>query len=242
MSTKVQAKIIDLVKIKSWYIPRDAESYQTLNSLGVPLLLIPKDFLPTLQLVTRRHNVRAKETLWMDIFHKRLDETGALWKSRMDRSCKLGDTKLIFLAKVSSLNREAITKLETSLAKFFARWSFRYYPTFSETLDRYKLVVEFRFDAELQPIMPSVVPEPKTEYEWVIGFTKVRLTFYDKNTEDTRKNGIIAPLTVLQVYAQTGSTWEPVYRSTFKPNQIGDMGQFLSAMGILYGRMKTREQ
>lgn len=246
MNTKVHdPQVIELVRIKQWYIPRDAVSYQTLKSVGVPLLIIHKDFLPTLQLSTRRNNIRAKEVDWKSILETRLDQVGAQWLSQADRKSKITDDKMVFMAKATTKNRKSIASLDASLAKFFARWSFRYHPVFSETLDRCKLVADFKFDPELQPVVPSIVPEPKTEHELVLGFTKIKITFYDKPHKDLTTNlrlaSMLAPLVVLEVFTQAGSKWLPVHSSTFKDPQIGNLDQFLNAMAILHGRQQLRE-
>ncbi len=240
MSTKTQPKVIELVKIKSWYIPRNAESYQLLRSLGVPLVLIHKDFLSTLGLVTGRHNVRATETLWSKLFEDSMNKIGGQWKSHADRSCRLSQDKLVFLSKATERNRQAIAKLDLALQSFFARWGFRYRPTFSETLDRYKLVVDFRFDPELSPCIPSQVKEPKSEYELILGFTKIKLTFYDKPTEETKARALLAPLVIVETYTQTGTEWTVTHTGTFKDSQIGDPTQFMSALALLHCRHSIR--
>lgn len=240
MSTKTQS-VIELVKVKSWYIPADAMSYQALKSAGLPMLIFHKDFLPTLQLATRRHNIRAREILWSDMLNTRLDLVGEQWKSKEGRSCKLTETKLIFLAKANETNRKAIALLEASLAKFFARWAFRYYPVFSETHDRYKLVVDFKFNPELSPIIPVIPVDVKLESELILGFTKIKVTFFDKPTEELRVRGMIAPLIMLEVFAQAGNSWQPMYTSTCKPAQIGNVATFIPGFAELFKRMKINE-
>jgi hypothetical protein len=240
MSTKTHT-VINLVRVKSWFIPGDAASYQALKEAAGPLLIFHKDFLPTLQLATRRHGIRAKETLWTDLFHKRMDLIGAAWKAKPGRNCRITDDKLVFQAKSSKRNRMAVAQLEASLAKFFARWSFRYRPVFSETADRLKLVIEFKFDPELQPIVPVVPVDVKRTYEMVLGFTKLSLTFYDKPSEDVKVRGMIAPLVLLEVFTQTGNTWHAVHTSTFKPAQIGDIRGFSPGFAELLNRMNANE-
>lgn len=238
MSTKTQG-IINLVKIKSWYLPQDAESYQLMKEASVPLLIFHKDFLPTLQLATKRHKLHARETLWADLYETYLDKIGAQWKSRNDRSCKLGDTRLVFLAKATSANRKSIAHLEASLSKFFARWAFSYWPLFSETRDQLKLVVETKFDPGRLPITPIVVPDQKREYDLVIGFTKIRLTFYDKASDALRIRGMVAPLVLVEVFTQTGSDWTLVHQSATPPSKIGDITSFIPCVGELFTRMKV---
>jgi hypothetical protein len=240
MSTKTQT-VIDLVRVKSWYMPGNAESYQALKAAAGPLLIFHKDFLPTLQLATRRSGIRAREKLWTDLFNERMDKIGSQWKSAKDRNCKITNQKLVFLCKATSKNRKAVAALESALAKFFARWSFRYRPVFSETADRFKLVIDFRFDPELQPLMPVVPVDVKRSYELVMGFSKISLTFYDKPSEDVKVRGMIAPLVLLEVFTQTGSTWYPVHTSTFKPSQIGNVATFAPGFAELINRMHANE-
>jgi hypothetical protein len=216
-------------------------AYQALKSASVPMLIFHKEFLPTLQLATRRHNIRARERSWADVFGERMDKLGKAWLARPGRSCKLTDTKLVFLAPANETNRKAIAAMEASLAKFFARWSFRYYPVFSEALNRYKLVVEFRFDPELTPVVPIVPVDIKKEYELQLGFSKIKLSFYDKPSEDIRVRGMIAPLVLLEVFTQTGNTWHTTHTSAFKANQIGEVEKFLPCVAELFNRMQLNE-
>lgn len=233
--------VIDLVRVKSWYIPANAESYQLLKGASVPMLIFHKEFLPTLELALRRKGIRARETLWGDIFGERMDKIGSQWKIKAGRTCKITDTKMVFTANASEANRKAIASLESSLAKFFARWSFRYYPTFSEVVDRYKLVVEFRFDPELVPVVPVVPVDIKKDYELQLGFTKLKVTFYDKPSDDPKVIGMIAPLVLMEVFTQTGNTWHNTHTSTFKPSQIGEVDKFLPCMAELFNRMQISE-
>ena len=240
MSTKIQEpRIVELVRFKQWYMARDAVCYQTLRELGVSCLLIHKDFLSLLQLATKRANVRAREVQWSSIFDAAMTDVGLKWNSRPGRTCSLGSDKLIFLAKTTEANRVAISKLEVALGKFFARWSFRYRPVFSATADKLKLVVDFRFDAELQPLVPSVVAEPKSEFALDLGFTRFKLTFYDKPTEETRRKALLAPLIVAEVFVQAGSEWQVVHTGTFTRFQIGDLSPFFTAMAILHGKQQA---
>lgn len=236
MSTKTQT-VIELVKIKSWYIPADAASYQALKEAQVPLLIFHKDFLPTLQLATRRYNIRAKELLWGDLFSQRMDQIGAQWNSKKTRTCRITDSKLVFTSVAHASNRKSFNSLEVCLSKFFARWSFKYYPVFSEGIDKYKLVVEFKFDPTLLPVIPVVSVDTKREFEMVLGFTKLKLTFYDKPCATLVKSkGMVAPLIVLEVFTQTGDTWYPVHTSTVKPSQVGDVAGFMPGFLELFNR------
>lgn len=241
MSTKTQS-VIELVRIKSWYIPANAEAYLALKAASVPLLIFHRDFLPTLQLATKRHGIRATETTWTDLFGSQMDKVGAQWQAKEGRTCKITDTKLIFLAKATESNRKAVAALEAGLAKFFARWAFRYRPTFSETVDRYKLVVEFKFDPELPPVVPVVPVDVKREYELILGFTKIKLTFFDKPTDELRARGMIAPLVMTEVFTQTGSDWHPMFTSTCKPTQIGDVRGFMAGYAELFSRMQINDR
>ena len=233
--------VINLVKIKSWFIPADAEAYQALKDAAGPMLIFHKDFLPTLKLATSRRNIRAKEVPWADIFARRMDAIGEQWRSSKDRTCKITDTRLVFIAKASKRNRAAMAALEPALAKFFARWSFRYRPVFSETPDKLKLVIDFKFDPERQPFMKVAPVDVKRVYEMELGFSKISLTFYDKPSDDPKVAGMIAPLILLEVFTKTGLEWYSVHTATFKPAQITDVIAFAPGFAELVTTARTNE-
>lgn len=240
MSTKTQS-VIDLVRIKSWYIPGSAQAYAAMKAASVPLLIFPKDFLPTLHLATRRLGAVTTESSWSDLFGSTMDKIGAQWKSKPGRTCRITDTKLVFVCDTSDANRKAVAALEAGLRKFFARWAFRYNPEFSENATKFKLVVNFKFDPELTPVVPVVEPELQREYELQLGFTKVKLTFFDKRPNEPRFSHLIAPLVLLEIFTQAGSEWVSVFSSTCKPAQIGDVSKFAAGYAELFSRMQQNE-
>jgi hypothetical protein len=241
MSTKTQS-VIDLVRIKSWYIPGSAQAYAALKASSMPLLIFSRDFLPTLHLAIRRSGAVTKEVPWDQIFGPAMDKIGLQWKSKQGRTCRITDNKMVFLCAPSEANRKAISSLDVCLRKFFARWAFRYHAEFSENATKFKLVVNFKFDPDTMPVMPVFEPEAEREYELVLGFTKMKLTFFDKRPNGPRFANIIAPLVLFEVFTQAGSEWVPTFSSTCSPSQIGDVSQFAGGYAELFNRMKSNEE
>lgn len=229
MSAKKTPTIISLVKIKSWYIPADPESYSILKGVGVPLLKIHVDFLPTLQLVTKKNNIRAQAKSFQDVFNEVMDKVGTQW-IKGGRKCIITDKRLTFTADLSSRNKKAIAYLENYLSDFFARWGFSASPEYSESQTKAKLVFDFKFNPNINPIIPTVEEIPQPEMELILGFTKIKLSFLDnKNTR--------SPSMMLQIFIQCGGDWQPLHSGTFTNSQIGDLTPILNGLGILHSRI-----
>lgn len=232
MSEKTQhPTVIKFVKIKSWFIPFDAVCYQTLVSIKVPLVKIHADFLPTLQLATKPRNIRATSVPFAEVFNEKMDQLGGAWMSKPDRRCSITDSRATFQCKASDKNRKAISKLDNFFTGFCARWGLKYNPIFSETATHLKLVVDYKFDPDLNPCIPSVIPEENVKHEIILGFTKIVLTFKQKGA-----NRI--PYNHLQVYVKSGVEWLQVHTGSFTNKEIGDVSQWLTALGTLYAQHK----
>ena len=236
MSTKTQ-RVLNLVKVKSWYIPGDAEAYQMLKAASLTMLIFHKDFLPTLDLVFKQKQIAT--TPWSAVYQERVDAIAHKWKAKKGRDCRVRESKLTFTCTAGEANRKAINNLDTSLSKFFARWSFSYISTFSEDNGKYKLVVEFSFNPNKGPVVPVVMEDLKSEYELVLGFTKLKITIYDKQTNAMKAKGQLAPLGVLETFTQTGSDWLLTGSSTFIPHQGIDVANFLTCLCTLHTRNKN---
>lgn len=241
MSEKTQQpKIIDFVRIKSWYVPANAESYRILRSIKVPLLKIHKDMIPTLKLATDRRNIRARAKDFSTILEKRLDDMGTAWKSKPGRTCKLTEKRLVFSAPCSDRNRRSIAKLEASFAKFCDRWGHKYIPLYSERDDRIRLVIDYLFDAGRNPVIESEPVQTERKFELALGFTKLVLTFLDRPlsavTAENPSPRVMPPMIHLEVFTQMGSNWHSVHTATLVDQQIGDLSQMLTALSIMYDR------
>lgn len=236
MSEKTQ--VIELVKIKSWYIPATPDAYQLLKSIKVPLLKVHKDFIPTLRLATDPRGIRARSIDFSTILHERLDKIGVQWKSKPGRTCKLTDNRLVFSAPCSDRNRRAVANLESAFARFCQRWGFRCVPLYSERDNKLRLVVDYSFDPGRNPVIDSAQVPAEQAFELVLGFTRIKLTFMDRPTSQGQAR---PPLIHTEVSIQQGSDWKVVHTGTSTNNQIGDLSQFLTCLGRLHTNRQVLE-
>lgn len=235
MSEKTQPPtVIKFVKIKSWFIPLDAECYQTLVSIKVPMVKLHADFLPTLQLATRPRNIRASSVPFSEIFNAKMDHIGGVWLSKPGRRCVITDTRSVFQCKSSEKNRKAIASLDSFFTGFCARWGLRYTPVFSETPNQLKLVVDYKFDPDLNPCIPNVIAEEEAAHELILGFTKIRLTFKKRGPNRV-------PYNHLQIFTKSGAEWLQIHTGSFSNKEIGDVGEWLTAIGALHSQYKIEE-
>ena len=239
MSEKTQhPQIITLVKIKGWYVPADSSTYKCLKGIGIPLLKIHADFIPTLEMQARPLGIRAKVTYFTGLRDDMLDKLGSAWKSKPGRNCSLNDHRLVFITKPSDESRTAISRVEGIFHKFCVRWGHSFESHFSETPTKLKLVIDYKFDPHRNPVISVEDTVQKTEMCLVLGFTKLSITFQTKAGDNAHTKGFHSPVTLFQVFTQAGSDWLPVHSSTFADQQIGDPREFLEAMGNLFNRRK----
>lgn len=246
MSENTQPQVIHFVKIRSWYIPADAESYRILVDLKVPLVKLHQDLIPTLQLATKPKGIRAKATPFKDIQIEFLDRIGETWLKQPGRKCSLGEKESRFSAPANRKNRKAIDSLDRIYQGFCARWGFSYHPIFSETPKDLKLVLRYKFDPERNPIVPSVVPVEKPVFEIELGFTRIRITLgVQRLSTPTRGRGgnrndlptpIGAPTHILEVATKAGTGWVPVHTGSFTAHTVGGLNSFLGCLGNLHSQ------
>jgi hypothetical protein len=233
--TVADPKILNLVKIKSWYIPGDASTYQVFKKLGIPLLKIHADFLPTVALKMKPAGYRAKAQNFNELRDDFLDRLGTQWKSKAGRNCKLADNQLAFTAEASAANRKAIARVETIIHEFCGRWGFRCVPQFSELPNKLKLVVNLKFDPNLEPVIPNEDTVKDTVHELILGFTKIKLTLMPATKQ------IKTQRTLLEIFTKAGTEWVSLHTSTFTDYEIGDVTQFMHGIGLLFSRRKIKE-
>jgi hypothetical protein len=237
-------QVVNFVRIKSWYIPADAESYLLLKSVNFPLCKVSTSMLPALQLAMQPKGIRAKAESFADsVLHPYFDKLGEVWHSKEGRKCKITDNKMSFHAPSTKKNKEAIRKLDDSLTRFFARWGFSYAPVYSDDGNgKCKLTVEFRFDQNKTPVIPTVDTTPPDCVEFILGFTKLKITFgrrREANPYGERQSHLIVakqvgvPFHLLEVYNQAGADWVMVHSSTFVDNTVGDVKPWLETMAQL---------
>ena len=248
MSEKTQPQVIKFVRVKQWYIPEDAESYQLLRSAGVPLVKIHADFLPTLQLATKPRGIRAKSRPFSEVYAEKMDALGAQWLSKPERKCKIGDNRAVFSAPLTERNKKKINELDDFFTRFTSRWGFSYKPVYSESDKSVKLVVDLKFDPNKNPVVPSVSPPETQTHELELGFTKLRVTFNNKRTAPqfgnraTTDRGVMAlgsPYSLLEVFVKAGTDWQLVHTGTFIADTVGSMDSWLQAMAVIHTEKKV---
>ena len=239
MSEKTQ-QIIELVRIKSWFVPKDVDTYRMLRGLKMPLLKIHRDTLPLLKLVTGPRGIRARSTDFSTILEERLDKIGSQWKSKPGRTCKLTDSRLLFAAASTDSNRRAIAALESSFDKFCRRWGHKVTPVYSERDDRLRLVIDYAFDPSRNPIVESEPVETSRQFEFELGSTKLRLTFMDKPTS-AQGGRNMPPIILFEAYAKAGSEWKLAHTGTCVDPEIGDPTQLMTAISLLVDRRQGAE-
>lgn len=239
MSQNTQARELRLAKIKSWYIPADTNSYQLLRGLKIPLLRVHKDFIPTLFLATKKAGIKPVSVRFPDILNAYLDKLGTTWQSKPGRTCRLNESRLTFSAPLTKRNREAIANLDISLAKFFERWAHQYSPVFSMSDDRLKLVVDYKFDADREPVIRAVEEVKPREHVLDLGFTRIQITFHEEGS--TRRKAQ-PPMIQTEIFVKGGTKWMLTHTSTCLASEIGDLTQFIHALGILHAKREAEDK
>jgi hypothetical protein len=209
-----KATIIRLTRLKQWYIPADTESYLVLRKAGIPLLRIHRDFLPTVGLLTKKYNIKAKEVNFKTgILDPFLDKVGSSWLRKDNRMCAINATNMRFDAvKPESFDeaKETIPKLQKVLEDFFTRWGYGFRFELSQVKSRVRLNVEYWLDAEKLPIIPiaqDVAELPRIKLK--LGFTRITMSFGDKYVDtliEISQGGVFKPLHTSQcLYSQISS-------------------------------------
>lgn len=231
MSTQTEVKpprLLRLIKIRQWYLPYDREAYQVVQDCGLNMLKIHEDFLPTLMTLASKLGVEARHQSWRKLFNKYMDKVGAAWLSRAGRKCKLTEQGLVFSGPLDDLNKRVTDRLDKALAAFFDRWGFSYDPQYSEKGNRFKLAVTFSFRGN--PVI-GLAPEPNSVHESVLGWTKIRVTFYndtrilDRNHPMKNK----PPQIMLEVFTRNGTEWRLAHSQKMVSVEVDDLRPLLAA-------------
>lgn len=215
-------QIIKLTKIKQWYLPVDADAYKTLRAIGVPLIRIHENFLPTVNLLAKKHKTRFQALNFNEtILHPYLDELGARWQKKSNRKATITSNVLKFETSHQSAGeaaKAALPKLEASLRRFFTRWGYSATYEVSESRGKIKFHVQYRYDVEKTPIVHLV--EDATSLPQIhldIGFVRLSLTLGEKEIETT-------------VSVQGGTTWQPIHTSRCLYSQVSDVRAMVNTL------------
>ncbi len=236
--------IIRMTKIKQWYVVADAEAYSVLAKAGTPMIRVHQNFLPTLGLMTDKHNIKIKGVDFeSEIFEPFLTKTTETWGRKYGK-VQVTSKVLVFTAqalkgctdplKDENLNsaKSAVDKLQPILTAFFARWGYRCTLQYSEAANgnKIKLHVEYWFDSEKMPVLPLETPvQELKEVCLKLGFARLVLKFDNHQKRDRE----IAYIHVRFEVSQGGS-WVPVHTSKCLATQISDVQPMVQAlMGVV---------
>jgi len=215
-------QVIVLTKVRQWYLPVDVESYNTLKNAGIPLIRIHENFIPTIGLLTKKHNIKARLVDFNStILNPYLDELGARWQKRAHRKATMNASVLKFEtthASVYDSSKEAIPKLEASLRRFFTRWGYSATFESSESRGKCKLHVTYKYDSTKMPIIHLVedatsLPVIKLE----LGFVRLSLTMGEKDVE-------------INVSLAAGGGWNSIHTSRCLYSQVSDVRPFITSL------------
>lgn len=222
MNSSRKQKIIQLTRIKQWYLPVDADSYNILKAAGCPLLRIHENFIPTLSLLTKPHHIKAQVVNFNDsILHPYLDELGARWQKKEFRKATINASILKFEttnASIQASAKEALEKVETSLRRFFTRWGYQAVFEVSENRGKVKLHVTYKYDSTRMPVIPLVEdPLSLPTITLVLGFLRIRMTLGEKEVETN-------------ISLASGSTWNSIQTSRCLYSQISDVRPLINTL------------
>lgn len=210
-----EVKKIKLVKIKQWYMPFDGDSYKVLRAVGIPLVRFHEDFLPTVRLVCHKHKIRGSLINFKgDILEPFLDRIGTAFNNKEHCRASIGARAMSFETLkpevFEKIKNETIPKLENLLRAFFSRWGYKSRFDYSEHRGKIKLVVDYWFDSEAQPIIP--LEEPLADVKPVrLRIGSIRLTLklgtkYMETIIEVAQGGIFKPMhTSRCLYSQMSS-------------------------------------
>ena len=174
--------VLQFVQIRQWYLPYDADTYLALKNLGVPLVRIHEDFLPTVKLVLKSRNIKARLLNFRELREKYFDALSATWMRKPKRDCTITNNTLVFEtthASAAAAAKIAHPKLEASLRRFFTRWGYTSTFEYSENSrnGKLKLHVTYKYDSSRLPVVPldkDVLSAPKVELR--LGYVKLSIT------------------------------------------------------------------
>ena len=231
---------VNLLQVKAWFIPADAESYAILKKAGLPLLKFHGEMLPTIKLATDSRGIVLRAKKFGAYLDSKFEALGSAWLKNREhgRKCLITEKRLVFSGDLNTTNKKGICKIDHYLSDLFARWGYAYTSTYSETNAKLKLVADFYFDPKREPVVPMIDPVNNPEAEILLGFSKIKLTFFTKATDKTKARGWKTPIVLLEVFTQTGVEWTAVWSSTFSTTQIGDMNSIIAGISLLHTAAK----
>jgi hypothetical protein len=193
-----------------------------MKSLKVPLVRIKDDYLPTIGLLLKKNNVRAKQVDFRtEILEPQLEEWGTKWKKKEFRDATLTGRFMRFeTTKAEALEqaKKAIPNLEDAILRFLKRWGFAYKVNYDEVRNKVRFQVDFNFDEDRVPLITleedsAVLPSVNVTF----GFTRLNFTFGPRHIE-------------MLVEVSQGGNFTPLHSTKCLYNDVSDMRPFLIGM------------
>lgn len=215
-------KVVKLTRIKQWYLPVDAESYKVLRSVGIPLIRIHENFLPTVGLLVKKHKIKLVPVDFVEaIMNPYFDELGTLWQKRDHRVATIKSSTLKFETSHTSAGEKAklaIPKIEASLRRFFTRWGYTASYEFSESRGKIKFHISYKYEAHKLPIIhlvedPTSLPSVQID----LGYVRISLTMGEKEL-------------ATNISIATGTVWQSIHTSRCLYSQVSDVRQMITAL------------
>jgi len=241
-----EPKELRLTRIKQWYFPVDLESYKLMKSLGIPLLRIHHDFLPTLRLVTKPKGIKGIEVPFQEeILDPFIESLVRTWKKKYG-TCIVDGSSMSFIAKDPEKIKaaeEAAPKLEGLLYDFFSRWGYTHTVQVSKSASgkRLKVQVDFKFDPSRMPIMnleSQVDAPPKVQLK--LGLMRLTFTFDNpkgKIVLGRAAPGVERPPKYIEpgyvhtlVEISQGGSWTPYHSSKCTITQLSNVLPLVNAL------------
>jgi hypothetical protein len=218
----MKSQVVKLTKIKSYYMPVDADDYKLLRSHGVAAIKIHENLMPTVGIILKKYDIKPQLINFVDaILNPYLDRIGEAWQAKEFRVATINKSTMKFETTKASIQpqaREALHKLETSLRRFFTRWGFLAVFEMSELRGKLKLHVQYKFDPERPPVIPLVEdPTSMPSIKLELGFVRIMLTPMKREIE-------------INISAAAGTEWNSIYTSRCLYSQVSDVRPMMSAL------------
>lgn len=228
--------IVRFVKYKSWLIIADEESYKTSVSIGVPLLKIHEDMIPSLKLIFKEHGLKGKkedflETIWAPFFETFKNTWHVPERGRVLKYEKFGRMQLVCKMKSEALLNKALDTLNL----FLQRWSFLAETEVKKRGVSISVNVSFAFSERVQPLLrldELQLPSKDSVEPQIFEFGNLRFVF-----EERKGFGKAPDYVVLKTESKAGDNWDCVHSANLRdwelnPTQVNGLIKYLFQLKV----------
>lgn len=165
------SQTLKLVRLKTWFIPADRESYQLLVDLGFPTTKIREESRGPLSLILKKKQIDVSVVKFKDIRDKFFNAVADAWLKHPGRLATVGVTSLTLeTKKKSALDKamKSLPKYKSKIEQWAERWGMHVTMTESELRGMLKLRIDFSV-SERAPVIrlkSSVTDEPQQILEF----------------------------------------------------------------------------